>query len=225
MLGLKKIPQISELAAAYTRLSAGTPLSEERLSQFAQWTRFDPRLGEIWVQHLSAHWKLISPVKLNHFAKQSEWPAVLGVLLSMIRPTERALYDGWVACATAGLRPAQGEQFFIGIHAFAGREMRRASLLSSRPYRDWGFLGTDLLINKQPSARKTYLTRTQRMGVLEGLRATHRRIRVKDYLEATHGLVSLRQAQLDLRASGLKIEGKTRNRVYVTRKRKKAELT
>ena len=52
MIGLAKIPSAHQIQAVYTRFQerAGLPVSEPEFALWSQWSRFDPRLAEQWVE-------------------------------------------------------------------------------------------------------------------------------------------------------------------------------
>src|SRR4051812_43370242 len=101
MKGLAKIPSSSKLASAYKSLQSDS-FSERDLAIWSQWSRLDPRLGEILVKAISSTWKNLSPVKLNAEIKNQPWPAALGVLLDFakeeILSDDKSLFKSWSNC-------------------------------------------------------------------------------------------------------------------------------
>lgn len=222
MKGLGAIPSFRELGEAYQVLQieperAGLP----ELAFWSQWSRFDPRLGEQWISHLSRYWKEISPLAFREALLAQPWPAAAGVLLEQAaligKTSDKRLFRTWKNCVMSGIEPAPHEQFFIGLRAFAGEEMRQDCLQTLKPYRRWGYFGREILLNKAQSrqGRSTWISASVRRKTLSALLAKHDRIRVQDYIDALEGAISRRQAQLDLHGfPGLEARGQTQGRSY-----------
>ena len=230
MNGLKFIPGVAEFSVAYARLQdATTVISNAELALWSQWTRFDPRLAEQIVQNIACHWRAISPLELNTALRDQPWPAAAAVLIEQagcfsVAPNKHAEFRRWKNCVLWDVAPASDEQFFIGLRAFAGDAMRDDACLALRPYRVWGYLGRDVLVNKAPLGGKTLVSATTRRQTLNKLIQRQPRLRVRDYISALGGWVSARQAELDLAAHPrLRAMGRTKARYYlvVTAKRSK----
>jgi hypothetical protein len=79
MKGLSAIPSEADLLDAYNFLqnpnAQTASLPEARLVLWFQWTRFDPRLGEILCIFLLNHWRSLDPLKLNseHAKAGNSW--------------------------------------------------------------------------------------------------------------------------------------------------------
>lgn len=223
MEGLKVLPAASDLQQAYSILQNSRAVApSDELVLMSQWARFDPRLAEQLVDHFRLYWSEINPLQLNLLNQKAAWPAALGVLLDQVRtyvdfkPEEKHRYTRWAKCVMVSVRPAAGELFFIGQRSFAGKLMRQDSELSLRSYVKWGYLGRDILFNKANTLRRrTSISPSARMRALRELLQSRKRITVSDYVDALHGGVSRRQAQLDLKKAGLREIGQTRNRFYV----------
>lgn len=211
MRGLSPLPSSSALALATETLLAalharGARLpSEEDLALWSQWVRFDPRLGEVWIQWVAQSWSRLDALALNSAFEAQPWPAVAGVLLDHVRIRDPR-FRAWRSLALAGIRPAHRgalEQFFIGLRAFAGEAGRQDILEAARPFEKWGYGARDLLLNKA-FARKdhTWMSRSKRLAKLRVLQKKFARegriLRASDYLREMRGAVSQRQAQLDL---------------------------
>lgn len=224
MQGLNSIPSNAELEKAYLDLRVRiVPAAREAklLALYAQWTRFDPRLSEILIFYVTQYWKDISPVKLNEEIHHQPWPAALGVALEMAREltVSDPLFDRWKACALAGVQAASNEQFFIGLRAIGGRQMQLDARFSLKPYRRWGYLGREILLNKAMSRgrlQKTLIPIELRRAAIKELMKERNRISVKDYKAYLGGMISDRQAERDLReAVFLRPIGRTRSRIYI----------
>ena len=220
MKGLEKTPSPNDLMKAYDQLQAG-PLSLSLLMETFEWVRFDPRLGEILASSIEKNWRHLNPFEIFNGLLLSTWPAVMGVLLDMaqlqIVPGEIKQYRIWKKCATANLKNAQNEQFFIGLYSLAGSQMLRQVERSNKIYRRWGYFGEDLFFNKanNQKVRGTLVKKELRLRVLNQLLAQKRSISVNDYIEALPAPVSRRIAELDLHHfKGLKRQGQTKGRVY-----------
>ena len=118
-----------------------------------------------------------------------------------------------------GTPKARGEGFLIGVLPFAGMAVREGAEKPASFYKKWGFLGHEVFVNKfalkQESLQRTALAPQERRLILHELFQRKRRITISDYLEACHGLISRRIAQMDLEAmQKVRAEGKTRGRMY-----------
>ncbi|MEK6577958.1 MAG: hypothetical protein AABZ55_01915, partial [Bdellovibrionota bacterium] len=128
MKGLKEIPSDTTLSGAYSVLqnSSKTPSLRE-IALWSQWSRFDPRLGELLVSWIAKHWREIPPQNLNELIFQQPWPEAVGVLIENVKillPKKDLLFNHWSACVMSGVSPAPHEQFFIGLRKFAGLQMK-----------------------------------------------------------------------------------------------------
>ena len=226
--------KMMEKAYAYlikATLQSDTPISSTKLVQIAQWVRFDPRLGELWLQAFKKLWKSFSPILIRTLNLKQATPAVLGVLLEQfevlyLSRLERKIFRLWKELVLAGVSPVNGEGFFIGVQPFAGASKKEDAEKPLRFYQKWGFLGRDLLINKaalrQQALQRTFLEKTLRQRVLSELVKKNLRITVEDYLMACNHAISKRVAQKDLEAySKLKAVGHTKGRFYVKKQEKR----
>lgn len=225
MKGLEVIPTLDLLGDAYSLLqSGGKRIKPAQLALWSQWARFDPRLAEQWISHILARWQAIHPFEFNRLLLQQPWPAAGALLLEqakLIADFDKAdcvRFAHWAMGVCLGVSPSNGEQFFIGLRAFAGDEMKKDAELAWLPYQQWGFLGRELLANKAGrwKGRFTLLPPRTRKKLLDQVIAAHARFTVNDYIEATGGAVSRRQAELDLaRHPRLRRVGRTNGSMYV----------
>ena len=226
MRGLNPIPTQLDLLKAYETLQAHPDhISVSDLTLWTQWTRLDPRLGEQWIAHLGKTWRTISPIEFNELLKKTTWPSAAGPLLETVHTfyisnkDTRKLFMNWLNCVMSGIKTAQGEQYFIGLRAFAGKLMQEDVNHSIKLYRRWGYYGQEILINKAGKKLKenprTLLPLETRLRLLNEYMKVHESIRSKDYIELLGGCISQRQAELDLKAhSKLKPIGLTKGRFY-----------
>ncbi|NDG85468.1 MAG: hypothetical protein EBX52_10605 [Proteobacteria bacterium] len=192
--------------------------------RYAQWTRFDPRLGEVWLSAFDREWRSMPPVPFRNKNLRQAVPAVLGVLLDqyyqfLCPDADRKIFHLWRAIALDGVPEAQNEQFFIGVAPFAGSRIRFDAEQPLKIYKRWGFFGRDILLNKfsqkQPKLQRTALAPAERKKALKQLISLKKRITVKDYIEACDGMISRRIAQKDLESEPLlEGAGSTRSRFY-----------
>ena len=227
MKGLLKIPNQKQIAQAYKVLQF-TPDSVhiKSLVIWSQWTRLDPRLGEIIIEHLSKFWKKYNPIKLNQQLKQQVWPSVFGVLLEQVplyysqhfksKKWNKKLFLHWSKCVMTDIPPAQDEQFFIGLYKAGGKLMREECFYAIKPYRHWGYFSKDLLINKTKASKKTLISISQRKIIIDELLKSHNKLTVQDYLEQINFQIHRRQAQRDLK-NYVKLQscGQTKGKYYV----------
>lgn len=221
MKGLSRIPQTQDLAAAYALLQSDTGIGVEELVLWTQWSRFDPRLAEQWISYLCRNWKAIAPLEFREKIRLQPWPSAAGVLLTQIieerllAPEERRVFRHWAGMVMEGTTPASNEQFFIGLRAFGGKQMREDAEKSLRSYVKWGYLGRETLVNKAKPYARTRVNPVIRNRALKELMNSRERFTVRDYQNAVGGQLSARQAQLDLsKERNLIAIGNTRGRSY-----------
>ena len=221
MRGLETIPSERHLLKAYESLYSGN-FDCKDLALWARWTRFDPRLGEIWVSEIAKTWQRISPLDLASTNKELVWPQCIGVLLDTIEimlakkgNADFKRYQKWMALVLHEIPKAANEQYFIGLAKFAGKIMKTDAALTIDLYRRWGFIGCEIMINKfRPE--KTRLTPLQRRWALNELLKIKKRITADDYRRAAKYWISRRQAERDLaNHKKLKAHNQTRGRYYL----------
>ena len=226
MKGLKKIPNQRQLSQAYKALQfSPQSVQIKDVVLWSQWTRLDPRLGEILIEYLSKFWQKHNPVEINQQLKQKVWPAVFGVLLEQVpfycsqylknRKWDKKLFFHWSKCAMTHISPAKNEQFFIGLYKAGGQLVKEECFYAIKPYRQWGYFSKDLLINKALPPKKTLISVSQRKAIINELLKSHKRITIRDYLEKINFQIHRRQAQRDLKNyKQLQAYGNTKNRYY-----------
>ena len=221
------VPGESEIKEAYSVLQAEGAAIEIPVPawiRFAHASRFDPRMGELWLSAFDRHWRQLAPVLMRDENLKQAVPAVLGVLLDqylkfLCPEQERKIFRHWSAIALMGAERAQWEGFFIGVAPFGGRSVRIDAERPLRVFKKWGFFGSDVLVNKfhekQRQLQRTALAPVERERVLRDLLKTRNRLTVAAYVEACGGLISRRTAQKDLeQCAELSPEGNTKGRVY-----------
>jgi hypothetical protein len=219
-----RIPTSDELNESLSLLRAKNTPSTEDWIRIAQWTRFDPRLAEEWLTALGRHWRTLSPISFREFNLKQHTPAVLGLLLEQYRAflcpkKDRPLFKLWSAVVLHRTPKARGEGFLIGVLPFAGTAVQEGAEKPAAFYKKWGFFGQEVFVNKftlkQESLQRTALGPEERRLILHDLFQRKRRITISDYLEACHGLISRRIAQMDLETMPkIRAEGRTRGRIY-----------
>ncbi|MCY4512311.1 MAG: hypothetical protein OXB86_01320 [Bdellovibrionales bacterium] len=226
MKGLKKIPNQRQLSRAYKALQFVHQLiPTKNLVFWSQWTRLDPRLGEILIAYLAKFWQKHNPVEINYQLKQQVWPAVFGALLEQVpfyysqhlknKKWNKKIYLQWVKCVMTDISPANDELFFIGLYKPSGKLMQEECLHSIKPYRQWGYFSKELLINKVKPVKKTLISAPQRKTIIDELLKSQKIITVQDYLEKINFQIHRRQAQRDLKNHNkLQAYGHTKNKYY-----------
>lgn len=226
MKGLKSIPSLRQMAKAYETLQSrqeGLCLSYRKLSLYAQWSRLDPRLGELVINYISQCWRKLHPIELNNCLQKEVWPAVFGVLLEHIsfyyeqkkKKKELSLFCKWSECVLYDIQPAKGELFFINLYLPGSRLMYEEALYSLNVYKKWGYLAGDLMFNKFVFSHKILLTPVQRREALDKLLKKQNAFKVRDYLRELNFQIPVKQAQRDLKKHPrLSSSGNTRNKVY-----------
>jgi hypothetical protein len=224
--GLLKIPSTEDLMIAYDALvfarTSKRALSPEHLSAYSQWSRFDPRLAEILIEHFKLFWKQVSPLALQERLRLEPWPAALGVLLEFvsIHPDDSAVFDAWMQFVMTNCERGQQELFFIGLRALGGDLAFEDAVLSAWAYRRWGYLGREVLINKAGASHmatsSSRISPKARRHVIHQILEQSPRITVNDYMQKLDGRIERRQAERDLKAHPqLRAIGNTRGRYYV----------
>lgn len=235
---LPPIPALADLERAYATLLQPTrlPVSAGELSVFSQWSRFDPRLAEIYVSFLAREWEKLNPIELRKSLLHQRWPSAAAVLLefaeklitnSTSEDNTTDLFRLWRRVVTEKLPKGNWEQFFIGLRKLGGQAMQEDARFAFSEYRKWGYLGRDILINKGggSSAKgkgKTTPTHSlspeTRREILTSLCAAHPRITTQLYWNAIHQCISRRQAERDLESSPLlRTRGSTKGRYFLKR--------
>jgi hypothetical protein len=235
--GLISIPDLKERESAYRSLESTIRgelhPSAIQWALWSQWTRFDPRLGELWVKAFSVVWKSLEPLQLREALLRLPWPACAGVLLLQVNmhllpPPARPLFRAWSKLALEGIPKAENELYFIGVFSFAGTQIQKEATSCFKSFSRWGFLGQATFVNKASNEAsgktdKTEMSPAQRRTVLNDLISRHSRLTVGQYISSLPEGVGIRQAQLDLASHPrLKAVGNTRGRFY-RRKAKKQQ--
>ena len=219
MRGLEKIPSKQKLLRAYNQLlDHSTKLASIReLCLWSQWTRFDPRLAELLISYICKFWKILPAPILNETLKTLPWPATFAVLCEYVKDIQKdKVFNVWMKCIVSDIPPAKNELYFIGLQKFGGRQNFDNAVNALKFYRKWGFLSREYLTSKgKDRGRKTLLPKSTRLGILKELLQKKNRITTQEYRQATHKLVSIRQAQRDLKKQDLRAIGQTRGRIYI----------
>jgi hypothetical protein len=218
------VPDEASILRAYADLQNRSVLAVTDWIRYAQWSRFDPRLGEVWLSAFDREWRSLAPVPFKNENLKQAVPAVLGVLLDQYHQfvcpePDRKIFHHWRTIALDGVPSANHEQFFIGVAPFAGKQIRLDAEQPLKIYKRWGFFGRDVLVNKfsqkQQRLQRTALAPVERKKALAKLIHLKKRITVTDYIEACDGLISRRIAQKDLESEPrLEGAGSTRARYY-----------
>jgi hypothetical protein len=223
------VPTAREISESYDRLilvkqGKIKPLSDSEWIKIARWVRFDPRLGELWIDSFSHCWKTVSPMAFHDENIKLPSPAMLGVLLDQLQDLgiskkDRKNFQHWKSMVMSDVSPAPHENFFVGLKGFASAEQMKDVERSAKSYSRWGYFGQDILVNKfsqkQRTLQKTFISAERRISILNQLIRRSPRIRVEDYLRECGNAISRRIAQLDLEAHPkLNSIGKTRGKIY-----------
>jgi hypothetical protein len=226
---LLNIPGRPELEKAYSMLLHREPVTpkEEDLALFAQWSRFDPRLAEIWVSFLIREWERYPPLELRNALLCQPWPATAAVLLEFTakRVSNPTLFPFWHRMVTESFPKGNWEQFFIGLREIAGKAMQEDARFAFCEYRKWGYLGREILLNKSGrgsltgGGKRTHtLLPETRQEILKEMLISSARITTDLYWEAISRCISRRQAERDLEKSSIvRACGKTRARYFLKR--------
>lgn len=238
MRGLNPLPSQKDRLLAYNLLQANSharseafhkakqrPISESDIIQFAQWSRFDPRLGEVLLSFLFQHWIFFDAMKLRKLNLVSAWPQALAVIFDHLvytaknspqKMAEPSLIFAFTELITNGIEPVSYQSYTVGVFKFAGKELKSRAELPHPLFKKWGFYERDLLLPKNIITKtRTSLDRHTRKRILTELLRRRKEITVSDYLEACRHLIHRRQAERDLHDFfRLKKRGQTRRCVY-----------
>ena len=233
--GLAQLPLTLDLSNAYDQILRWqrdeSLIDYSAFALFCQWSRFDSRLGEICVKFISREWRKIHPIKIREALLEQPWPSVLAVLVEFSgllakneeSPEDFKLYLVWKNTAIFGIPKANWEQYFIGKRRIASRSMLDDARFSIEEYRKWGYLGREILINKQRigttgSKAFSYSSQT-RLQILKELVETQPRFTAENYWNAVGRNISRRQAERDLMNSPLiRSVGRTQGRFYLAKR-------
>ena len=209
------IPSIQDREKAYNQLLHAQPLNPSviELARYSQWARFDPRLGEIWVDYVRHHWKSINPSDLALALRKEAWPSAAAVLLEFTsqHPPSSAL-PHWCKVITNGIEKDGAGQFYVGLRQLGGDAMLEDVLFSMNEYRSWGYFAREDLLHRRINIP---LPKDQRLEILKGLLQTSPRITTADYWVAIGKCVSKRQAERDLKRNALlRPYGRTKDRYF-----------
>ena len=95
-----RIPSKEQLLDAYSLIqNTKANLGENEIITLLQLTRFDPRLLEQLIVHISSHWHSISATRLNQENSNQAWPQTLAVCLehsSIVVASEKKLFKNWL---------------------------------------------------------------------------------------------------------------------------------
>ncbi len=229
MKGADRIPLLSDLAGPYEALQKKDHIpTTAELLLWAQWIRFDPRLGEIFTRWLSQHWQIIHPLAMNVEILKSPWPAVWGVLLdqveALLRLEKRCIgselqrWKAWKKLMLAEVQPDSPQLFYFQLVSPVGKIAQEWVNQPSRDFAAWGYFANDAWINKAPWAKRTAVKTEVRLRVLQRLAKSGEPFTTRAYIEALGGRVTWRQAQRDLQSfPRLHSEGATKDRTWKRR--------
>lgn len=191
---------------------------EELIALAGDMSRFDPRLFDILVEFLHAHWRDFNPLIVRTFMKNMDTPqALLAVLRFALVPhtdPETAyLYD----YLRKGWSPAPCQLFFKNLYQPGSQNMTRAAAESLQEFREWGFLARERpILHGKTRKSLGHWGPGERERILNRLLAQKKEITLSRYLEALERSISRQQALIDLKNHpGLKMKGKGRGSVWL----------
>jgi hypothetical protein len=219
MLGLHKKPTPHSLLKAYNQLQSSKQISEDECILYAQWSRFDPRLGEILVQYLTQNWQQLNPMVLRQKNQNAPCPQALAVIFEHVKHNklqEAQIFHHFFHLCVDGIKPAPYQSYTIGLFQPGGMQLFLRALRPHPFYSKWGFYESTPLYTKWAQVpQRTFLDRATRKRILREILKTKKQIKASDYIEACHYAIHPRQAERDLRSFfKLKIIGQTRSRLY-----------
>jgi hypothetical protein len=215
-----QVPTQNDLICAYNLLQQHRSIDISQLVLFCCWSRFDPRLGQLTIEHLSTHWSKLNPLKVNLRLLKSPMPMTWGVLVDHLLLLEsasnRPTIKKWRDCCLSNIKKGPSENFFIGLHAFAGKAQKEEAFNSLPLYKKWGYLSKDPMIpltRNQLQCKKTLMSKSQRLQKLKVFLKSNKTFSIHDYISLLEGKVSLRTAEMDLKKFAHRY-GNTRASLY-----------
>jgi hypothetical protein len=214
-----KTPSRIEIESAFARVHTspkGVSLLET--IQWSHWSRWEPRLAEVLVQHIFNNWQSWNPMAINEILKLQEVPQSFLVLSEhlalMVVGPQRKIYKLWMSCLSHAIEPVSYQAFYF-VNKFAGTRLRRESEQNLKPFSRWGFYCSYLMLNKENQRPRTTMTKASRNLILQDLIQEKNIFSVQDYIDRLNHKIHHRQAERDLKAClEIKAQGQTRNRVY-----------
>lgn len=228
MKGLAAWPSVSELAGAYASLQGGDRVAEADLALYAQWTRLDPRLAEIWAARYLRDWESLNPSRLREALLVQPWPQAFGAIVEQclrygkIPREKRGFFRSLSRSVLVGIPPAANENFFVSQAPLGGRSLLLDAERCDPTFAKWGYFGRDVFFNKADAIlrEKTSLPARARRRLLREFVANRERFTSEDYREFLDFRISVRIAQLDLENCPLiRPSGNTKAREYRRRRK------
>jgi hypothetical protein len=197
---------------------------EQLIAVAAEMLRYDPRLLSILLQLLVERWHELHPLKLRRALHQMRWPQALLVVLEFARAATRdPELRYWSDYLSAGFdRVSPAERFFMDAERPAGRMARRRAGRNLKPYKRWGFIGTERPTANVATKRLvgTY-DAASRALVRRQLAQRHGSFTLREYLDALDDAVSRQQAYKDLRSDrDFRLEGRGRSARWSLKRRR-----
>lgn len=214
-----KTPNRSEIEIAFAKLqSSPDSVSLLEVIEWSHWSRWEPRLAEVLVQHIFNTWKTWNPLEIHETLQLQVMPQSFLVLCEhlnfLIPEPKKKIFKLWMNCLSSDFEPVPYQAFYL-INKFAGTRLRRESESNLKPFARWGFYCSYLMINKDNQHPRTSMTKASRGLVLQDLIQEKKVFRVQDYIDRLNNKIHQRQAERDLKACPhIKAHGQTRNRTY-----------
>lgn len=204
------MPSTKDLGRAADLLQkTGSCITTKRLALYSQWARLDERFAQILVSYLKQNWRHIAHVELLAELQKQVWPRAILVPLRFVaielKGGEKKLLQTLIAWLEKNLPPFAAQMFFIPLQRPIASILKREVELASTPYTQSGFIGSQSLLSRSrwPKGITVLQSHLRRQRLEDLLEQTPERpiISVADYMRACQGMVSVRQAQRDLKAA------------------------
>jgi hypothetical protein len=130
------------------------------------------------------------------------WGVLVDHLLLLNPASVRPIIKKWRDCCLSGIKKGPSENFFIGLHAFAGKIQKEEAFQAIALYKKWGYLSRDPIIPLQrnkPQFKNTLMSKAQRLQKLKVFLKTNKTFSIHDYISLLEGKVSIRIAEMDLK--------------------------
>ncbi|MEZ4704966.1 MAG: hypothetical protein R3A11_07250 [Bdellovibrionota bacterium] len=212
------LPTIKSLSELYDQFLIGE-VGEIQLVLASQWCRFDPRLGEIWINYMSKNWKNYNPLELRTKVHQSPWPSSFAVLIEHLLLVEsRALFSDWTQILLRDLSPNSFQLYFISLRKIAGKLMQKDLSHNLFIFEKWGYFCSEPLVALP--AHQTLVPKKRRLHILSKFVKRKKRFSVSEYMNELGKHVSRRTAERDLQQHpNLHVVGNTKGKRYYTREK------
>lgn len=169
----------------------------------ALWSRHDPRLLEVLIDHAKRQWSIWNPHSLRQILLSEPNPQPFLVVLNFVKTVapqdlELARYCDYVSGGFAATSP---QLYFYGLSDPGSRHMLKSAEEPVQEFLDWGFLARTRPVVHEDGKRREigHWSPVARHNRLSRMLKETKRITISEYLKALDYCISRPQALLDLK--------------------------